>query len=268
VPFDAKKRGPEERAAMLARLGFKRFAYDWRSEHVATFDTELTALKKHGIRLEAFWFPAQMTKEARAILDVLQRHQVKTQLWITMAEPAPQSKDQAVKVEAAAKLLRPLIAEAEKVGCTIGLYNHGGWFGEPENQLAILNHLKSPSVGIVYNLHHGHAHLDRFPELLRKMKPHLWALNLNGMVAKGDQVGKKILPLGQGDLELGLLRTIQESGYQGPIGILGHTQDDAEERLRDNLDGLDWLVPQLAGQPPGARPQPRTYRAAPPPSGK
>src|SRR4051794_31924402 len=40
VPFDAKKRGPEERAEMLARLGFKHFAYDYRAEHVPTFDAE------------------------------------------------------------------------------------------------------------------------------------------------------------------------------------------------------------------------------------
>ena len=30
VPFDAKKRGPEERAAMMEKLGLKHFAYDWR----------------------------------------------------------------------------------------------------------------------------------------------------------------------------------------------------------------------------------------------
>src|SRR5688572_17767316 len=30
VPFDAKKRGPEERAEMLERLGIKRLAYDYR----------------------------------------------------------------------------------------------------------------------------------------------------------------------------------------------------------------------------------------------
>src|SRR5687767_7451886 len=60
VPFDAKKRGPEERAEMLARLGFKRFAYDWRAEHIPSFDEEIKALKKHGIQLDAFWFPAQL----------------------------------------------------------------------------------------------------------------------------------------------------------------------------------------------------------------
>src|SRR5881394_341335 len=34
VPFDAKKRGPEERAALLEQLGFKMFAYDYRAEHI------------------------------------------------------------------------------------------------------------------------------------------------------------------------------------------------------------------------------------------
>ena len=84
------------------------------------------------------------------------------------------------------------------------------------------------------------------------------ALNINGMDPGGDRVGRKILPLGQGSRDLELLRIIAASGYKGPIGILGHTQDDAEERLKDNLDGLDWLVPQLDGHPAGPRPRPRT----------
>src|SRR5689334_23431820 len=72
VPFDARKRGPEERAAMLERLGFKRFAYDWRAEHVPTFDAEMEALKKHRISLEAFWVaPGELNRESRLILDVL-----------------------------------------------------------------------------------------------------------------------------------------------------------------------------------------------------
>src|SRR5688572_17532915 len=33
VPFDSQKRSPEERAAMLEKLGIKRLAYDWRVEH-------------------------------------------------------------------------------------------------------------------------------------------------------------------------------------------------------------------------------------------
>jgi putative heme-binding domain-containing protein len=263
VPFDAKKRGPDERAVMLKRLGFKRFAYDWRAEHVSTFDAEMRALKRQDIKLEAFWFPAALNDEAKAILALLERHKLKTQLWITMGDPAPQAKDQAGKIVAAARILAPIADRAAKIGCTVGLYNHGGWFGEPENQLAVIARLNRANVGIVYNLHHGHDHLARLPALLKKMMPHLLALNLNGMVKDGDRLGKKIVPLGQGDEDLRVLKTIRDSGYRGPIGILGHTQDDAQERLRDNLEGLDWLVGQLEGKPEQSKPRPRTYSASP-----
>ncbi|HVX15500.1 MAG TPA: TIM barrel protein [Pirellulales bacterium] len=257
VPFDRAHRTPEERVAMLDRLGFKQFAYDWRAEHLPTFERELVALEKHKISLSAVWFPAALNDDARALLDGLRRHRLHTQLWVTMGDPAPQSGQEA-KLAAATAALRPIAEEAQKIGCQVALYNHGGWFGEPENQLAVIDALGMPNVGIVYNLHHGHDHLDRFESLLKKMLPHLLALNLNGMDRGGDRVGRKILPLGQGEIDLPLLRTICASGYRGPIGILGHTMDDAEERLRDNLDGLDWLVPQLAGTTRETRPTPRT----------
>ncbi len=58
VPFDARKRGPEERAAMLEKLGLKLFAYDYRAEHVPTFDAEMEALDRHHVRLLACGFRA------------------------------------------------------------------------------------------------------------------------------------------------------------------------------------------------------------------
>lgn len=260
VPFDGKKRGPEERARMLNDLGIRRLAYDYRAEHVPTFDAEMAALKKHGIELTAWWFPTTLNAEARTILAVLQRHGLMTQLWVTGGgAPTKTPEEQQARVRAEAARIRPIAQAAADIGCTVALYNHGGWFGEPENQLAILRELKLPNVGLVYNLHHGHEHLDRFPELLRLMRPHLLALNLNGMVRGGERKGMKILPLGAGDLDLSLLKTIRDSGYAGPIGILNHTDHDAEARLRDNLDGLRWLLPQLDGKPAGPRPQWRTW---------
>jgi putative heme-binding domain-containing protein len=271
VPFDSKQRTPEQRAEMLDRLGIKRLAYDWRAEHVPMFDQEMETLRKHGITLQAFWVaPGELNDQSRHILDLLKRHGLKTQLWalLDLGPDNPEGAEQQRRVEAAAAKLKPLAEQAAKIGCTVGLYNHGGWFGEPENQIAIIERLKAEGItnlGIVYNLHHGHDHLDRFSQLLAKMMPYLLALNLNGMDPGGDRVGRKILPLGQGSLDLTILKTIRDSGYQGPIGILGHTQDDAEDRLRDNLDGLDWLVPQLDGKPPGPKPVPRTPVPARPP---
>ena len=264
VPFDSKKRGPVERVAMLRRLGFRHYAYDWRDEHLPTFDTEVAELQKNGIELTAVWFPG-LDAPGKKLLQVLKDRGVKTQLWVTGGgEQAGTPEQQRQRVVAEAARIRPIAEAASAQGCSVALYNHGGWFGEPENQLAIISELKLPNVGIVYNLHHGHAHLGRFAELLKKMLPHLVAINLNGMVTGGEAQGRKILPLGAGDLDLDLLKTIRDSGYRGPIGILGHTDDDAEERLRDNLDGLDWLVPQLHGAKAGAKPKYRTPVPQPP----
>src|SRR5262245_8565766 len=107
VPFDARKRGPEERVAMLRRLGFRRYAYDWRAEHLPGFDRELTLLAENGIKLEAVWFPASLDESARTILGLLEKHHVRTQLWVTIGDPAPGKSEPAAKIAAAVQALRP-----------------------------------------------------------------------------------------------------------------------------------------------------------------
>jgi len=232
VPFDAKHRGPKERADMLVRLGIRRIAYDWRDPHVPQWDEELEQYRSHGIELVGFWAPDRH----KQILDLLKRHGIKAQLWVMI--PDPKSDSQPQRVDAAAKTIRPVATLAKEYGCTVGLYNHGGWFGEPENQLAILDRLSREgvdNVGLVYNLHHGHAHLDRFGQLMKQMKPHLMCVTINGM-RKG---GPEVLPVGQGDDDLSLLKAIRDSGYTGPIAILNHREAlDAEQGLKQNIDGL------------------------------
>lgn len=240
VPFDAKQRTPEQRAEMLERLGIKKFAYDWREKDVPEFAREVDALQKRGIELTAFWFPVGADpandKNVAAILDLLTRRKLKTQLWLSLGlEKALAPLPQEQKVEVAAKPIAWVADKAKKIGCPVALYNHGGWFGEPENQIAIIRHLKMDNVGIVYNFHHGRPHMERFPALFAAMLPYLKAVNLNGM--KKD--APMILPVGEGDRDLEMLTIIKRSGYSGPIGILGHREDvDAEIALRLNLDGL------------------------------
>ncbi len=246
VPFDAKMRGPEERAAMLARLGFKRFAYDWRDKDIPTFDAEVDALRKHGISLDAFWtpYPADPAKASKlpVILELLKRRGLKTQLWLSLGfDKGFDQLPHAEKVEIAAAAVRRVAALAKESGGSVGLYNHGGWYGEPANQVEIIKKAGASNVGIVYNFHHGHDHMDAFPALMKTMLPYLMAVNINGM-----RTGQKILPVGQGDREKEMLRTVIASGYRGPIGILGHRAEiDAEEALRLNLDGLKALLPSL-----------------------
>ncbi|MDB6149748.1 MAG: putative heme-binding protein, partial [Chthoniobacter sp.] len=231
VPFDTKKRGPEERAKMLDRLGIKRLAYDYRAEHIPTFDAEVETMKKHGIEFTAWWFPGALNDEAKNILAVIQRHKITPQLWVTGGGGVMKNDaEQAAQVEREAARIQPIAEAAQPLGCKVALYNHGGWFGEPENQIAIIERLARDgvrNVGIVYNFHHGHAHIARFPELWKKMQPHLLAVNLNGMELGADGRGRKIINLSEGDQEIAMLRAIRDSGWKGPVGILNH---------RDHLD--------------------------------
>jgi hypothetical protein len=256
VPYDGKKRGPKDRAEMLHRLGISKLAYDWRPEHVPTFEEEILQTQKNSIEIVALW------EIHPDWVKLVRKYGIHPQFWVVAGDPPAKTDEE--KVALSAKNLMSAVDQTRELGCKLGLYNHGGWGGEPDNLVAVLKKLRESKnadhVGIVYNLHHGHDHLDDFPEALAKMKPYLLCLNINGMVKDGERRGLKILPLGQGDLDLSLLKTIVASGYRGPIGILNHSAEDAEARLRDNLDGLDWLVKQLDGRPAGPKPTPRSWK--------
>ena len=236
VPFDAAKRGPGERAAMLRKLGMRRLAYDWRQEHVPAFEREIKALQKENIEFFAFW------GEHETMFRLFEKHGIGPQIWQTAGSPSGGSQQE--KVEAAARKLLPLVKRAKELGCSVGLYNHGGWGGEPSNLVAVCKwlgeHEGADHVGIVYNLHHGHGHIEDFAGALSAMKPYLLCLNLNGM---NTGARPKILPFGSGQHDRRLLRVVIESGYRGPIGILDHRSElDAAQSLRENLEGLEKLL--------------------------
>jgi hypothetical protein len=254
VPFDSQKRDPAQRAAMVEKLGLRRVAYDWRAEHVPQFEAEILEYQKHGLEFFAFW---SVHEEA---FKLFEKYQLKPQVWMIAPSP-PATLSQEERVAEAAQKLLPVVERTRNLGCPLGLYNHGNWSGEPENLVAICEYLRrhhqASHVGIVYNQHHGHDHVERFATALAAMKPYLLCLNLNGMEPEGDKHGKKIQPLGQGELDVQLLKIIAASGYGGPIGIIGHTMDDVELRLMDNLEGLDWMVQQLEGKAAAPKPVPR-----------
>ena len=240
VPFDAKQRGPAERADMVTELGLKRVAYDWRAEHVPTFEEEILEYQKHGIEFFAFW------SWHDELAPLIEKYDIHPQIWLMI--PNPDEEDQLAKVQGAARRLLPMVQLTAKLGCQLGLYNHGGWGGEPENLVAVCKELReqhqASNVGIVYNFHHGHEHIHDFKSSLALMQPHLLCINLNGM-ADADSVNgleNKIVPIGSGKNEVQMIQTVLDSGYDGPIGILDHRPElDSKESLQLNLDGLDRL---------------------------
>ncbi len=245
VPFDASNRTPQQRAEMLNRLGLKRVAYDWRQKHVAEFEEEILQYKQHQLEFFAFW------SWHDSMEPLIRKHEIHPQIWSML--PNPKADVQTEKVREAAEAILPLVRKTSMLGCRLGLYNHGGWAGEPANMVAVCEYLHqshdAPHVGIVYNFHHGHEHIESFEDHLNAMLPHLICLNINGMAptALVRSGSDKILTLGQGEHEVVMLRIVLKSGYSGPIGILDHRSDrDTEEVLQENLAGLNGIRQSLS----------------------
>lgn len=248
VPFDKMKRTPEQRAAMLRELGITQLAYDWRDEHLPTMEEEIRTLKKNNIKLKSVWFwvnggpGGTLDRSNDFILNTLKINDVKTELWLSFNDNFFANLSDDEKLRKAVASIREINNKIKAIGCSLHLYNHGSWFGEPENQVKIIESLGTKDIGIVYNFHHARHQTNDFPRLLNLMKPYLTTVNINGM----KEGGPMIMTVGEGDKELGMLKQLKASGYTGSIGILSHVDDeDAKVVLKRNLEGLKTLLKEM-----------------------
>ena len=248
IPFDSESRTPQERAEMLNELGLTQIAYDYRDEHIPSFKEEIEVLKDHHIKLSAVWlwvdprWEEPLNDAGREVFDILRETGTQTEIWVGFPDNAFEGISDEESLSRSEEAVKKILLEAEDIGCTLALYNHGGWFGEPVNLIRIIESVGSEKIRIVYNFHHAHHQVDQFEALLQKMLPYLSTININGMKVEGP----KIISLGDGDRELEMLSIIRASGYSGPIGILGHTEgEDIRVVLERNLKGLEQLKKEL-----------------------
>ncbi|MCB0748864.1 MAG: AP endonuclease [Ignavibacteriae bacterium] len=243
VPFDKLNRTPSERIKMLKELGFNSYGYDWRNEHIPTMEEEFLLAKENNISIKCVWMWIDgnydninnLSDWNEELLHKIKNVDLRTSIWLGFHPNFFNNLSEDDAVNKGTAMIEFLNRKADSIGCEIALYNHGDWFGEPENQIKIIEKLKTNKVGMVYNLHHGHEQIDRFPQLLKIMMPYLIAVNINGM----NPDGPKILPIGSGSKDKEMLNELINSGYKGPVGILGHIEDeDVKIVLQRNLDGL------------------------------
>lgn len=245
VPFDSENRTPEERIEMLKKLGFGGYAYDWREKHLSEMAKELVLAKENNIEVNAIWMwinvadsVGALSENNKRILEIIDSTNTKTQLWVGISEAWFEGLSNDASLTKASEMIGYVSKRASGLGCKVGLYNHGGWYGDPNNQVDIIKSLKDENIGIIFNFHHAHDLLWDYPKMVDVMMPHLWAVNLNGMREKGP----KILPIGKGDIEQTMVGILEQKGYQGPYGILGHVEDsDVGIILKMNLDGFKAL---------------------------
>jgi hypothetical protein len=206
---------------------------------------------------------APMTLEEFAKLPREARARIQTEIGIMFSKDMPKTpEEQEHRVREGADRINALVRMAAPYGCSVELYNHNGWFGLEENELAIIARLREMGVrgvGMVYNFSHArdgfHDDSKDFPELWRKMKDHVVAVNITGMRTDEDVVYPS-----QGDSELEMMRTIEESGWRGPVGLVAEKGGDAEVTLGNYIVGLDWLAAELKRPGSGG---PRPFPPAP-----
>lgn len=248
VPFDSENRTPEERVDMLKRLGFKAYAYDWREEHLSQMGHEIDVARENGIGINGVWLWVNkgdsvgvLNSSNRRVMEALEKTGLETQVWMSFPEDYFEGMSPEERLDTAVKMVSFISYEAEKIGCTTGLYNHGGWFGDPINLVKIARSIPGRDIGIIFNFHHAHNLLDQYEALVDTIMPYLWAVNLNGM----NPEGPKILTVGQGSKEEEMIAILREKGYKGPWGILDHRmEEDSEKVLKANLEGARKILDQ------------------------
>lgn len=243
VPFDSLQRSPEERIDMLKRLGIKKYAYDWREENLSSMADELRLAKKNDIDVTAVWIWIDANWDSinglnstnEKVFDIVEEVGYKGQIWVSFNANFFENLSDLEAVKKGTEMIAFLSKKANILGCKIALYNHGDWFGEPKNQIKIIEALPNEELGLVYNFHHAHKQIEAFSELVPIMLPYLWNVNLNGLRKEGP----KILTIGEGDYENEMINELIKKGYKGDFGILGHVEDaDVETILKANLNGL------------------------------
>jgi sugar phosphate isomerase/epimerase len=165
--------------------------------------------------------------------------------------------EQKARVIQEADRIKHIVEVAAGYGCKVALYPHNTWFGIMDNEVAILHRLKElgvTGVGIVYNFNHArdedHDDTKNFPAIWKMIQPYVVAVNVTGI-----RHPNELIYPGQGDSELEMMRTIQQSGWRGPVGIIAEKGGDAEVTLRNYLTGIDWLAAEIA-RPGSGGPRP------------
>jgi hypothetical protein len=226
--------------------------------------------------------PAPNAMSAGEMLEMFKRHRIAPQFWLIRRmrssepvleprkplsewtdeennaifrtilnyDPVSTTQEQTLRVQREANRVKALAKLAAPYGVKIGLYKHGGWIGISDNQVAIMERLKTLSVrnvGIVYQFIHAHDEVDdttNFPAVWTKIRPYVLAVNVTG-VHEGRTAIYPILYPSQGDIEVKMMKAIQDSGWKGPIGLCPEKGGDAEVNLRNNIEGIDWIAAEL-----------------------
>jgi len=246
VAYDSLERSPVQRIRMLKDLGFTKYAYDWRDRHLPDTSHEFELAQENDIEIISIWLwlnakrdqVDQLSEANKKMIHIVEELHLETTFWLGLSPNYFEGLDEDESLKLGIQIVDWVADKANELGCKVALYNHSGWFADPYNQIKIIEALPEYELTMVYNFHHAHDSLEKYEKIMEDIMPYLAAVNLNGMEVKGE----KILAIGRGDHEKGMIEALMKSGFKGPWGIMGHVENaDVRKILEKNLEGLKAL---------------------------
>ncbi|MCX5670013.1 MAG: TIM barrel protein [Planctomycetota bacterium] len=250
---DAKKRDLPQQAEMLKDLGYDGAGHLWLDkvpERLQTLDAAGLKLFQVYVRLDIA--PGQKQPydpRLKDILPLLKGRDTMLAILVGGGKPSDTAGD-----ERAVALLREMADLAQPHGVKLALYPHvSDWLEKVDDAVRVARKVDRPNVGVMFNLCHFLKVDDEknIAPLLKSAGPLLVAVSINGSDRAADLragKGKWIVPLDEGSFDmLGLLRTLREVGYKGPVGLQCYgIGGDARDHLARSMAAWRQLNERLA----------------------
>ena len=242
---DANHQTPAAQAGMLNELGYAGFGYTGFDNLQATCQ----ALDDHGLLMFTTYVGAMVepdgyTYDEKLKAGVKELKGRKVMIWLTVTSSTykPSSPD---GDEQAVKLVREIAEIAAENDLGVALYPHTGcWLERVEDAVRVAQKVDRKNVGATFNLCHwlkvdGKDLRARLEQAL----PHLSVVTINGADTDGTDWGRLIQTLDKGSYDVGgLLTTLEELEYTGPIGLQGYgIGGDVHDNLKRSMDAWQEL---------------------------
>lgn len=248
--FDSLDRTPEQRIEMIKELGLSKYGFNRGKGDLSKMLEEFKLANENDIEIPSIflWLNAKrdsigkLSAANQELISNLEKVKQKPAIWVSFSTNFFEDINHKESVSLSVEMIKFIKLKADSLGCNLAIYNHHGWFGNPYNQVEILEELNDQSISMVYNFHHAQEYVDKFPEIAKMIVPYLSFVNLNGVKKEGPQ----ILTIGEGDHEFPMIKNLKDVGYNGPWGILGHIKtEDVRKVLDRNIKGLELLNSNL-----------------------
>lgn len=235
---------PARQVALVKRIGFAGMEKNGLDDFAET----LAELDRQGLELFTVYVnvnldPGQPAYDPRLPDAIRSLKGRRTMLWINVTSRegtyAPSSRDGDA---AAARVLGEVADLAKASGLRVMVYPHVWfWLESVPHAIELVRKIDRPDVGLAFNLPHWLALTKpadeaALRELLARARPHIFAVSVNGATNLEDKSDRGtiwrslIQPLGEGTFDTcGLLGTLLDLGYAGPVGLQCYAVPEAKE---------------------------------------